>query len=104
MTLFQTFCFWDRMLYHCQFSISSQVPSGWMASGSIFGCVRGTSSFTPFHIIVLNGSSGAKSRVKRLLAVLSAGIVGGPSSEQVAQHPALSALVSPSEFYSPAQL
>ena len=92
------------MLYHPLFSISFQVPSGCMASDSLFGCVRGTSSFTRFDFIVLNGSSGAKSLVERLLAVLSAGIVGGPSSGQVAQHPVLSASVSPSEFYVPARL
>ena len=65
----------------------------------------GTSSFALSDFIVLNGSSGAKSRVKRLSAVLSARIVGGPSSGQAAQHdPALSVSVSPSEFYVPAQL
>ena len=40
--------------------------------------------FTPFDFIMLNRSSGAKSRVKCSLAVLSAGIVGGPSSGRVA--------------------
>ena len=75
-----------------------------MTIGSLSDCVRGTSSFTPFVFIVPNGSSGAKFRVKCSLAVLSAGIVGGPSSGRVAWHPALSASVSPSELYAPAQL
>jgi len=63
-----------------------------------WSCDRYESRFAPFSFIVLTGPPGAKSWAKCLLAFLSAGSVGLPSSGRVAQHPALLVSVSPFGF------
>jgi hypothetical protein len=57
-------------------------------------------AFCTVGFIVLSGPLGVKSWVMCLLAVLSAGNVSRPSSGRVAQHPALSVLVSLFDFSS----